>query len=77
MYQGADHAEFPWAQLPNGGWWAWDMRGPTLTLAWDLLRFRPVSDGAAVAADLKNNPTKPHGLFDYIVYLAYKANGGQ
>jgi hypothetical protein len=38
MYKGATKEFFPWAQLPNGGYWAWTLRGMFLTFISDLLR---------------------------------------
>ena len=38
MYDGAQPKWFSWAKLANGGWWAWDLRGPLLTFIHDILR---------------------------------------
>jgi hypothetical protein len=51
---------------------AWDLRGPLLRLVWDLLRFRKLSDGASIAAEIEADPAKPHGLYDWLMYVAYK-----
>ncbi|MDR3662035.1 MAG: hypothetical protein P4L86_16910 [Mycobacterium sp.] len=60
IYDGADRADFPWAKLPNGGWWAWDLRGSILTFTHDLLRFQKPTDHAT------DDPTKPVGLRDSV-----------
>jgi hypothetical protein len=56
MYQGAD-------PVRNGfsPWKAWDLRGPILRLAWDLLRFQVMGYGK-MPADL----TTPIGLRDSV-----------
>lgn len=44
VYDGAGKEDgFTWAQLPDAGWWAWDLRGWVKQLAWDLLRFQKPS----------------------------------
>lgn len=46
---------------------AWDLRGPLLKLAWDLLRFRKITDGKLFG----NDDTVPSGLYDWVVFTAY------
>lgn len=62
MYDGAQKAHYPWAQLTQGGWYAWDMRGTLFTFAHDLMRFRPLTDVATF------DPTIEHGLYDWVLY---------
>lgn len=63
MFDGAPKSIFPWAQLVNGGWWAWDMRGIVFTFVHDLLRFQKPGD-AKLAGTF--NPSMPWGLRDQI-----------
>jgi len=56
MYQGADKTKNGFAS-----WDAWDLRGPVLRLAWDLLRFQQMPYGK-MPADL----TTPIGLRDSV-----------
>ena len=45
VYDGAGKKDgFGWAQLPDAGWWAWDIRGWIKQLTWDLLRFQRPTD---------------------------------
>lgn len=45
VYDGAGKNDgFTWAQLPDAGWWAWDIRGWIKALVWDLLRFQKPID---------------------------------
>jgi hypothetical protein len=69
VYDGAGHQWFSWAQLANGGWKAWDLRGWVRQLTWDLLRFQPIDYG-------KPNPdrTVPYGLRDAITRTMYQAD---
>lgn len=67
LYEGAEKAKNGFAP-----WRAWDLRGPVLKLAWDLLRFRKLSDGKAIAAEIAADPTKAHSLYDWVLYVAYQ-----
>ena len=61
VYDGAGKNDgFSWAQLPDAGWWAWDLRGWVRQLTWDLLRFQRPSD----AKD--GSPTTKYGLRDSV-----------
>jgi hypothetical protein len=62
VYDGADPKVNGFAP-----WRAWDMRGWLRTLTWDLLRFRPLSDGKPV-------PGIKRGLFDWILQIAYQTD---
>ena len=66
VYEGADKAHFPWAQLANGGWWAWDLRGWVRQLVWDLLRFQKPVD-KKITGDF--DPALPWGLRDQITRI--------
>ena len=64
VYEGASKNLFPWAQLNNGGWHAWDLRGWVRQLVWDLLRFQKPSDKAKGEVDvpwgLRDSVTRQH-----------------
>ena len=69
MYDGATPKVYPWAKLPNGGWYAWDLRSVILTLAHDLLRCQPIDNGKP-----PTDRTTPTGLRDSINQILYLAD---
>jgi hypothetical protein len=64
MYQGATQAKNGFAP-----WKAWDLRGPILKLAWDLLRFFPLEYGRPNPDD-----TVPYGMRDSIARIMFQVN---
>lgn len=70
MYAGATKQWFSWAQLTNGGWWAWDLRSVVLKFASDLLRVLVPSAPTGQAG-------QPYGFRDSVNtqhYLAEQNN---
>lgn len=64
MYDGA-------VQAKNGfaSWKAWDLRGPILKMAWDLLRFQLIGAGKPNA-----DRTVPYGLRDSVNRIMYQTD---
>lgn len=70
MYQGASPKWFTWAQLANGGYWAWDLRSILLKFVADTLRV-------LVPVPPSGTPGQPYGLRDSInttLFLAEQNN---
>lgn len=71
VYEGADPKYQTWALEKNGGFWAWDLRGPILRLVWDLLRFMKIDNGKP---NSDGDRKRPIGLRDSVNQILYQTD---